>query len=169
MFNITNRRLVDYLFLSVTRSRVSSNQSNKQLEQNTTTQTLLPVAIPAPCPDQIYDIRLKSYRSELEEFQPSWDGSVKRIRGTATAVEHTVRDLDSLNSKYNWLVDQLWTTVQQHLAADPQVINQISPVLPLGCFPSFGLPTRVIRCIDFRQTRRPTSADDHFLTRSGPS
>ena len=56
---------------------------------------------------QIYDIRLKSYRTELEEFQPSWDGSVKRLKGAVNVVTATSRDLDAVNAKYNALIDLL--------------------------------------------------------------
>lgn len=62
---------------------------------------------------QIYDIRLKSYRTALEEFQPSWDGSVRRARGQATAAEYVARDLDDLNGRYDALVDALQRRLQQ--------------------------------------------------------
>lgn len=62
---------------------------------------------------QIYDIRLKSYRTALEEFQPSWDGSVRRVRGQATAAEYVARDLDDLNGSYDTLVDALQRRLQQ--------------------------------------------------------
>ena len=61
---------------------------------------------------QIYDIRLKSYRTALEEFQPSWDGIVRRARGQATAAEYVARDLDDLNGRYEELVDVLQRRLQ---------------------------------------------------------
>lgn len=62
---------------------------------------------------KIYDLRLKSYRTALEEFQPSWDGSVRRSRGQATAAEYVARDLDELNARYQWLLDVLYRRLQQ--------------------------------------------------------
>jgi hypothetical protein len=64
---------------------------------------------------QIYDIRLKSYRTALEEFQPSWDGIVQTRRGPrgpATAAEYVARDLDDLNGHYEELVDALQRRLQ---------------------------------------------------------
>lgn len=72
---------------------------------------------------KIYDIRLKSYRTALEEFQPSWDGTVRRARGQSTATEYVSRDLDNLNGRYELLLDllqrrleQLYSLAQQDLA-----------------------------------------------------
>ena len=70
---------------------------------------------------KIYDLRLKSYRTALEEFQPSWDGSVGRPRHNsssgggkgssrrpaASAAEYVARDLDQLNGRYEDLLDLL--------------------------------------------------------------
>ncbi|XP_046442948.1 microtubule-actin cross-linking factor 1-like isoform X3 [Daphnia pulex] len=64
---------------------------------------------------KIYDIRLKSYRTALEEFQPSWDGIVQTRRGPrgpATAAEYVARDLDDLNGHYEELVDALQRRLQ---------------------------------------------------------
>ena len=68
-----------------------------------------------PSQIQIYDIRLKSYRTALEEFQPSWDGIVQTRRGPrgpATAAEYVARDLDDLNGHYEELVDALQRRLQ---------------------------------------------------------
>lgn len=68
-----------------------------------------------PSQIQIYDIRLKSYRTALEEFQPSWDGIVQTRRGPrgpATAAEYVARDLDDLNGHFEELVDALQRRLQ---------------------------------------------------------
>lgn len=73
---------------------------------------------------KIYDIRLKSYRSALEEFQPSWDGIARRSRGHVSAGEYAARDLDDLNARYEWLVDALLQRIGrlQELADDEVII-----------------------------------------------
>ena len=89
---------------------------------------------------KIYDLRLKSYRTTLEEFQPSWDGSVARPRRNsnssssgggsggkgssrrppASAAEYVARDLDQLNGRYEDLLDLLQRRMQQLCAAAQQ-------------------------------------------------
>lgn len=77
---------------------------------------------------KIYDIRLKSYRSALEEFQPSWDGIARRSRGHVSAGEYAARDLDDLNARYEWLVDALLQRIDQlHRLVDDEVIIIIRP------------------------------------------
>lgn len=83
---------------------------------------------------KIYDLRLKSYRTALEEFQPSWDGSVgsprlnsssgggkgSSRRPAASAAEYVARDLDQLNGRYEDLLDLLQRRMQQLCAAARQ-------------------------------------------------
>ena len=62
---------------------------------------------------KIYDLRLKSYRTALDEYQPSWDGSVRRTRGQVSAADYAARDLDDLNARYDALVDLLQRRLEQ--------------------------------------------------------
>jgi len=76
---------------------------------------------------KIYDLRLKSYRTALEEFQPSWNGSVGRprhnsssggVKGSsrrlaASAAEYVAHDLDQFNGRYEDLLDLLQRRMQQ--------------------------------------------------------
>ncbi len=69
---------------------------------------------------KIYDLRLKSYRTALEDFQPSWDGSVRRGRSQVTMLDYISNDLDELNGRYEWLVDVLHRRLQQLYAQAQQ-------------------------------------------------
>ena len=103
-------------------STSTASSSSTKTTKNTTTK--------------IYDLRLKSYRTALEEFQPSWDGSVGRPRHNsssgggggkgssrrpaASAAEYVARDLDQLNGRYEDLLDLLQRQMQQLCAAAQQ-------------------------------------------------
>lgn len=83
---------------------------------------------------QIYDIRLKSYRTALEEFQPSWDGIVqtrRTSRGSATAMEYVARDLDDLNGRYEELVDALQRRLQLLCDMAQQELDEFEVMNPL--------------------------------------
>ena len=102
---------------------------------------------------KIYDLRLKRYRTTLEEFQPSWDGSFTRPRHNsssssggggksssrrppASAAEYVARDLDQLNGRYEDLLDLLQRRMQQLCAAAQQ--EQVEHKVRVVCmFTSF--------------------------------
>ena len=63
-------------------------------------------------PSQIYDLRLKRYKCELEEDHPSLDGCVKKAR-VQPGADIASQELDLFNLKYQRLCESLQSRIKE--------------------------------------------------------
>lgn len=60
----------------------------------------------------IYDLKLKNYREQLEEYHPSLDASAKRSR-VVSGIEVVTNELKMLNEDYVSIMDRLLVLLNQ--------------------------------------------------------
>lgn len=83
---------------------VSSHKSSIEDTNNTGTRFMKEATI--------YDLKLKNYREQLEEYHPSLDASAKRSR-VVNGIEVVTGELKKLNDDYVAIMDRLLALLNQ--------------------------------------------------------